>query len=357
LPPVGDLADRGLATYWAVQACGAYRCGPLTQPKSFTKAWKNTVQSVGVSADGSMRTFTWNTMFSTSKPAGSLVPFSPEAKAYEVQVDEIGGDFATPIKKIVTDRVGNTTGKAWWRSPTAALPSQFSWRVRGISQSGFPMPWSTPQHHDVVRPVASISTAAGFALTAPLTLTFSEPVKNVSSSTLKVLPYNSVTPVAGTLTKPVGDAVAVHATAPWVAGQRYLVSAPGRDRPHRQPGRLLDGVRPRGDHGRQRSPALSRSPVTRLGDSDGQRRGLGQLRPLERHPATTPGPTSDHDGGHEVVLYACKSPVSGRAGVYIDGTLRGVVDLYRSYNGCWSRGPARRSSGHAHRCDHGTRHA
>jgi hypothetical protein len=38
--------------------------------------------------------------------------------------------------------------------------------------------------------------------------------------------------------------------------------------------------------------------------------------------------------GSTVYVYGCRSPRSGKAAVYIDGTLRAVVDLYRSYSGC-----------------------
>ena len=340
LQPVGDFADRGLATYWGVQACGVFRCGKITPMKSFTKAAKSNVQALTTLVAGTVATLSWSTQ---TPAAATPVAEAPEAKGYQLQVDEADGDFSKPAKDVTIDRLGTTAGVAYWRFSTSELPTQFIWRVRAITETGYGLAWSATKRYDKLAPTVRITTAGGFGHTTSLTLTFSEPVTGVSTASLQVRADGATTGVTGTLTQLSSTSWRFTPSAPWVVGQYYRVAVTGAVK----------------DHGGNAAVA-STAPVRSATTVDSASPALSKV--AADYPWYTATATSAIGGsyvltygtssskrpyvrttvrGGTLYVYGCKSPKSGKANVYVDSTYVATLDLYRSYSGCglvYSRG-------------------
>ena len=349
LQPVGDLADRSLPTYWAVQACGAFTCGPVSAMSSFTKAWRASPPSTTLASStvrsGNMLTLTWGTGFSgtdapAAVPAGSRVAADPAVRSYELQLDEVGGDFSAPLGQgIVTDRVGATPGYARYRMDVARAPVQFQWRVRGLTDAGDKLPWYAAATYDVTKPVASIITPTGFSATTPLKVSFTEPVGGVSTSTLRVVPVDAPTsPVAGTLTKLSSTSWSFRPAAGfWNTGRSYKLA-------------VSSGISDLNGLAATASPTSVRvarkldnsSPamIKHVGDwgwttysaSD----AYGRTYSTSKDTTTTAKRSNVQVIGYgsKAYLYLCKGPSGGIAKLYVDGVLTASIDTYRSYSGC-----------------------
>ena len=317
-------SSPGLSYYYAVQACTASGCGPVTAtPPSFRKVTSRPVLGARPRVSGDF-TLSWQS-YADSLAARSGHAATQDAYAYHVQVastDHAGYD-------VLVDEA--TVDETSYVSASKVYPDgDYVWRVQTVDSAGHRLPWSLSQSftRDATAPrVTSVSPASQVAVTSPLRVVFSEPVTGVSASTLGL---GSGVPVT------VAVLDATHATispaAPLVPGRTYTVTV----------GPLVKDLS--GNAAVAVGPTLKVSTVV-----DDPSRALHYAGTWGVHASTDAAGRSYHLGlptstshptvtgafvGSYVALIGCVGPYNGIVDVYVDGVRRAHVSTYRSFSGC-----------------------
>lgn len=346
LQPVGAYADRSLRTYWTVQACTySSICGPVaatTAPHSYVKDALVNVTGADADVDGRFVSLSWATQFNATVPSGQRAVLATEAKAYELQA-ALDGDWESPALDVKTDRLAapGDTGLSHYTADTSKLADGlYSWRVRPIDQADHGLKWSAVAGQflkDSATPSGKLSVSGGFVQTQPLTVTFTEPVSNVSAATVKVVAQSTGKAVPGRLDQSSLTAYAFTPAAPWVSNEVYdlVVASSVVDRAGKpasvtsssmRASAVLDSangalVKLSGDEAwtvRTSSDAIGKSFVQSSDTASTKR--ASALKATMR--------------GSYVSVNACRGPKAGRLAVVLDGKRAATLDLYRPYSGC-----------------------
>lgn len=336
LAPISTLDLGGIGKYWTVQACGAnIQCSPPAAMRRVSKATASTVQPLALRQAGGALLATWTTQ---DVGTGSPAPRAGAA-SYQVQLIETTTGAALPL--VSTDRVASASepGRSHLALPAATTPEgSYAFRVRGVDESGKFLPWSARSSTSVVdrtSPTVGLTSKAGFVDRAAVTLTFNEPVVNVSAATAGVV-LSTGAKVRGTLTRRSGTAYSFVPAAPWVTGAYTRAWAAGVV-----------------DRAGKRAVASTRSArVGSTADSAGLAlaftagdRGWSTRSSSDAYRATfratSDDPRTAKRGSATATVYGsavtvgfCRTPSSGSLRVYVDGRLRTTVSLYRGWTGC-----------------------
>ena len=342
LTPASGLGLTSTDQYWAVQACtlppGAVPtdgtddnqidCGPISAVQTISQVTTNPAAPSSFTDQGSYLLATWTT--GAAQRAA--------AKAYDVAVTQAETGTTTTTR---LDRVADltTNGTSRLVIPTAALSEgTYSFRVRPVAENDRYTAWSAASSAvvlDRAAPTVKLTSAAGFVDRTPVTLTFSEGVSNVSSSTVGVA-TSSGSKVAGTVTKLSSTQYRFTPSAAWVTGGYYRAWTSG----------VVD---------RASKPATAASTLVRASttaDSAGQAirwvsgDGSWLTRTASDAYARSYRSTVDRSTtsarsyatasvyGSTLAVSFCRSPQSGYLRVYVDGHLKTTVSQYRSWSGC-----------------------
>ncbi|RKS77767.1 hypothetical protein CLV35_1465 [Motilibacter peucedani] len=346
LSPYGSLADAP-RLYWGVQACGWRICGQVT-PMSFVKRATSPVKAQSLDATPAQWTLHWRTQ-SDSRAADAVVPATDsEAKAYQVQValnGTAGPDWSKPAVDTTVDRVGLpgeplTTSRASIDVSSLADGS-YSWRVRALDEGGGAYPWSLgePVYRDVSVPKAVVATTAGFAQTAPLAVSFTEPVVKAS-----VTVTAAGRAVAGTVGGSGTSSWTFTPAKPWVTGQSYVLTATGGSDPAGNVAAPVTATLRAATTADAGTPALSAGRASKAWRSRTASDAVGKSFLVTSGKASLATTVV----GTNVAVYACRSPRGGTVRIALDRKQVAVVDLYRGWSGCglvWSK--ATKSGAHA----------
>lgn len=331
MSPVDSIKDRSVPTYWVVQACGIVGCGRASAVHSFTKRGWSGVEAISDGTYSGETTLNWSTQWTTVHPGSSPVPKDDQAMTYQVQVDDVTGDFSTPVVDTMVDHLGDVASRAHLRLDHSTLPDDFVWRVRAIDQVGRAKPWA------VSAPYGRLTTASGFGLGAPVRIEFTSPVDGVSTSTVKIVSSATSDAVPGTLDELTPTSWAFAPSGTWVAGESYSLSVSSEVK---DSATGLSAKRVPGSIRASTTLDSASNALAKVGTGSWRTRSASDAKEASYVYATAPRP----DGGRpyvqgtmrgtQVSLYACKSPSSGVATLVVDGTTRATIDLYRSYSGC-----------------------
>lgn len=342
LMPLGTLADRGLKTYWTVQACTFDTfCSNPAPVRSFTKSSAVVVAPSSTSTSGFAALLTW-TVQNPAARSGQVVPAGPNAKAYQVQVTD-DDSFAEPVIDVTVDRIadlGDETTSRLAIDTHSLLDGKYRWRVRPVDEAGQDLPWGAGTGSFVInrqKPVVAVQKPVrSLAAQGPLWLKFSEPVTGVSSRTVGVKVANTSTRVSGWLRKVGAATWAFTPSRPWLTGQSYTVWATGAVKDAGGSAVLPIRYAVRAS---TRAEAGSAAVRARAGDyrwarvSASDATGGSYLRTSDRPSTSARASLTATVVGTRVHLVGCRTPASGIASVRVDGRSY-RVDLYRSYSGC-----------------------
>lgn len=358
LAPVTQDPDRSVRSYWSVQACVVAALTPifvLTYPSDPTvpvncsapSPWHSFVQSTPanvqpISTSGVVnggRTFTWSTALIAAKPNGSLSATESDVKGYEIQISDSRGSFATPNQSILVDRQGNVPGQSSTTIAVSALPAAYEWRVRGVDSTGNDRPWSAATTVGTLQSAsARITTAGGFGLKAPLTVSFDAPVDGVASSSLRIVSATSGGAVPAVVEQTGDTTYTVTPTGTWSAGTPYRVAVTTAvvDADNTVPATASAATVRASTTVDSSSVALTKhtgdygwttlSASTALGGS--------YLLSNDNKATSARSYVQASLQGTKLYVYACKGTTSGKAGLYVDGALVATLDLYNSYTTC-----------------------
>lgn len=344
LTPASGLGLTSTDHYWAVQACtvppGAtvtdgtddhqIDCGPISAVQTISQVTANPAKPSSFTAHRDYLLASWTT--GTASRAA--------AKAYDVAVTntETG---ATKTSRV--DRIADltTNGSSRLTIASAALAEgTYVFRVRPVAENGRYTAWSAASPAvllDRAAPTVKLTSAAGFVNRTPVTLTFSEPVSNVSSRTLGVA-TSSGAKVAGSVVRLSSTSYRFTPAAAWLTGGYHRVWTSGVvDRAHKAATAATTLVRAgtTADSAGQalRWVAGDGSWVTRSA-SDAYGRSFRSTADRATTKQRSYATTSVY--GSKVKVGFCRSPKSGYLRVYVDGHLKRVVSQYRSWSGCGS---------------------
>lgn len=333
--PFSSLVLGSTTRYWAIQACGGGEmsfnddhCGPVSAPQPISQVSTNPATPRSFTATPTYLAATWTTGLADRGPA----------KAYDVRVTntETGASTTT-----TTDRVANVlgSGASSLFVPSATMAEgTYVFDVRPVDESAHLYPWSTPSRPVVIdhsTPVVKLTSKGGFADRAPINLTFSEPVSNVSASTLGVIGANGAK-VAGTVAMVSSSRYTFTPKAHWLTGDYLRVWSRGVvDRAAKPVVTSASKVRASMTAD---SAGLALSFVN--GDSGWATKSASDALSRSYRQSVDKSTTPAHASatalvyGTGVSVGVCKSPSSGAVRVYVDGTLRTTAPLFRSWTGC-----------------------
>lgn len=321
----GSLSDSSAtgSWYYAVQACDATTCGPVTStPPSFSKASPRLQPGTRPGVTGDL-TLQWQS-YAAALRAATGRSETQDAYAYHVQVASADQPYYdSVVDEALVDETYFTPLKSYG-------DGSFVWRVQAVDNLGNALPWSASQSftRDATAPrVTSVSPSTDVAVTSPLKLVFSEPVTGASSSTVTLSPAATTTltvtgPTTATLTP-------TRALVPG-ATYRVVVSSAVRD----LSGNVADPLGPALTVKalvNDTSNALTYGGTWRTYASSSAIGG-GYHGSSPTLTARTSATTKFYGVG--VSVYACMGPASGYLDVYVDGVKKTRVSLYRSYSGC-----------------------
>lgn len=332
LLPYGTLPDAR-RLYWGVQACGYKSCGPISAASSFTKYATSPVSAASAVSTAVDLDLSWHTQTDLTRVDDTLPRTDSEARSYQVQLDPVGSGWAKPARDVLVDASRRLTDGPDISRTTlslAELPDNtYVWRVRAIDESGFTYPWSVGKSflRDVSIPTAAVSTASGFTQSAPLTVTFSEPVVDAD---IDVRLAGAATRVAGTVTGSGTTVWTFTPKTPWVTGQSYDVTVSGG----RDPGGNLAAAAK--TTLRSWTMADSASAAVSASGPRGTWVSLSASDAVGKSYLVTSGRArlSAVVVGRSLLVYACKGPKAGIATIVLDQKASATVDLYRAYSGC-----------------------
>ncbi|MBV9869268.1 MAG: Ig-like domain-containing protein [Frankiaceae bacterium] len=208
-------AQAGKPYYWYVSAKGASGNVAVSPVQTFAKTSAPvalTSPASGATVHGHSVTFDW-TDFQNSGGQGAY-----DARNYHLQV---ATDSAFTSTVIDTSDVDLTQ----YTDPDSVLADgTYFWRVAPIDQSGNLLEWSSTRMVSVnaTGPTVQITTKDGASVKGPLTIKLSEPLNNVSKSTVQIVPANGSGAVNGTLT--LGSSSTIYQfkpNRPLVSGETY----------------------------------------------------------------------------------------------------------------------------------------
>lgn len=333
--PYSSLVLGSTTRYWAIQACGGGAtefnddmCSPVSAPQPISQVSTNPAAPRSFTATPTYLSATWTTGLADRSPA----------KAYDVRVTNTETGAATTT---TTDRVANVLGSG---ASSLFIPSKtmaegtYVFDVRPVDESAHLYPWSAPSRPVVIdhtTPVVKITSKGGFADRTPVSLTFSEPVSNVSASTLGVIGANGAK-VAGTVAMVSSSQYTFTPKSHWLTGDYLRVWSRGVvDRAAKPVVTSASKVRASMTAD---SAGLALSFVT--GDSTWATKSASDALSRSYRQSVDKSTTPAHASatalvyGTGVSVGVCKSPSSGAVRVYVDGKLRTTAPLFRSWTGC-----------------------
>jgi hypothetical protein len=336
--PVSSLDLGSTTRYWAVQACGTgftstgdEECGPVSAAQPISQVTTNYTSPISLSARTGYLLATWATGAPTRSPA----------KFYEVQLTntETGAMTVTQTDRLALNVDSGTSSLAF---PSADMAeATYAFQVRPVDEAGRFPAWSGGSGEGVVdrtTPTVKISTAAGrFVNRVPIGILFSEPVTNVSSSTVTIKTSTGAT-VPGVVRRFSASHYSFTPTSAWLTGSYSRVYTDGVvDRASKLVVASRTAVRA-GTTADSPGDALKfyygdTSWPTRT-SSDAYNRNYRQT--FDDASTAKKGYASVLVHGTGIAVQVCKSPKSGSVRVYIDGKLRTTTSLYRSWTGCFN---------------------
>jgi hypothetical protein len=333
--------------HYVIQPCTtsgtAPGCGQVPdQPSVFRKSSPK-LSTTGIGAAGPVGAevvLSWQSHADAMRAAG--VPASSEAYAYRVQVTTASDpDF---VGALIDEAEVDATHHV---SPSKVYPDgELIWRVQAIDASGHKLPWSAPRTfvHDSTAPTFTVTPAMNLAINGAVKVTFSEPVKGISGS--------SVT-MAGTTASVVASADGISAT---VTPDKNLM--PGATYPVSVSGAVADLA------GNAVAPKPVGVVVAPLVDDRSRAMGFGGSWTRLTSSNAVNGtfsrsvPTPTRQTAATVALFGrgaevkgCVGPANGVIELWADGIRLTRIDTYRSYSSCGvvlTRAPFKSGNG-AHR--------
>ena len=315
--------------YYAVQPCTFAGCGPVpSAPASIRKSSPKlaTVDAGARGPIGGEVLLSWQAHSDALRAAGA--PVTSEAYAYRVQVTtDADPDF---VGALVDEAEVDATHHV---SPTKTYPEgTLLWRVQAVDASGHRLPWSAVRsfRHDASAPTFTVTPNGNLAVGGSVTVTFSEPVRGVSGSSVTLAGA-----AATVTTAPDGRRVTVTPRSRLTPGATHAVSVSG-DVTDLAGNAVVSraavvGVDPLVD---------DRSPAMGLGGA--WQRLLASNAVAGTYSRSVPTPTRKtaatvalHGRGAEVK--GCVGPANGVLELWADGVRLTRIDTYRSYSGCGVR--------------------
>ena len=321
----GALAEASAngSWYYAVQACDATNCGPVTTtPPSFSKVTPRLTLGANPGVSGEI-TLAWQS-YADALEASTGQAETQDAFAYHVEV----ATTDHPYFDFVVDH--QVVDEAYLSPSKSYGDGAFLWRVQPIDSAGNPLPWSLTKQftRDATAPkVVTVSPSSGVTVLQPVNVAFSEPVTGVTAATLGLSPAVSHTV---TVTSP--TTATITPTAAMLPGATYRVV-------------LTSAVKDlSGNSADPLGPTFSVKPT--VDDSSKAISYGGAWSVLSsssavggRFHGAVPTATSKRSAtmkfsGVGVSLRSCLGPSNGYLDIYIDNVKKGRVSLYRSYTGC-----------------------
>lgn len=146
-----------------------------------------------------------------------------EARDYRLQV-AVDATFTTPLEDVTIDREGDVSGQAEYTSPDKVYPDgTLYWRVAPVDGSKNLLSWTTPAGFvkDTSGATATITTPNGVSILGPITVTFSQPVTGVTSTSLGLVLVGTPGTVSATVTVLSVTSASIKPTTPLVPGGVY----------------------------------------------------------------------------------------------------------------------------------------
>lgn len=324
--PTDSWAEASPATalYYVVQSCDGSGCGPVTStPPSFRKVTPRPTLGATPPTTGEFA-FTWQS-YAAALAAATGQPASEDAVNYHLQL----ATSDHPSFDSMVDEA--TVDQTRYLSPSMTYPDgKYLWRVQAIDSAGHKLPWSSAQAftRDSSRPqLVSVAPNSKVGVTAPLTLTFSEPVTGVSSSSITLSPS---LPLSVTVTS--STTATLRPTGHFLPGATYRVLASSA---------VQDLV---GNVAVPTGPAFTVNPSVddvspAIAFSGGWTLPSATNAIGGRYHSGVSSPTVHPSGsmtfiGTAVSLAGCLGPNNGFLDLYVDGVKRARISEYRSYSGC-----------------------
>jgi hypothetical protein len=358
MAPIFQRADRANRMFWSVQACVISEtdldgfvlnyaasettfvaCSDPTTPRSFIKQSLAEAQPAGTSIASGGTTFTWMTALDGTKPNGGTEVRSAEARAYQVQVSDVRGNFANPSRTYATDRIGNVNGRSSYTVATSSLPNGYRWRVRSFDQTGNFAPWSSAvQVGALAASTGRIVSNAGFEGREALTIRFDGAVNGAGNGTVRVIATSTGATVPGSVGRLNAANYRFIPARAWVPGESYRlwVASSVKD--------AATGATVKFATGPLRATTVVDSSSAALVKTKGDyawksARGsdaLGgtYLRSNDKKKTTKRSAVSVSVRASSVAVLACRNPFSGRAGIWVNGKLVKKVSLYKKAAKC-----------------------
>jgi Bacterial Ig-like domain len=327
--------QAGRSYYWYVRACNSAGCGPVSDDAVFKKASRPaqlTSPADGAKLAGQV-TFTWDDSFVTNAGAAPTVQ---EAMDYTLELAS-DSDFETNVQDF------SNIDLAEFTNPAALLADgTYYWRVQPNDQSFNPLTWSAARSFSVDSKAPSFALSGTPLARSAVSLVASEPVNGVTGSTLGIRTVSSATPIAGSLVKTSSTHWTFTPTANWIAGEHYeaWVTSAVQDGVGNQVSSIGSAIR---------ASTLVDSSSSMLTKHTGDKPwhtttasdaiGKSFIHSKDTLSTTARSSVSTKVVGTKIYFDGCVSPKSGKAGVYVDGTLTAVVNMHRKSSGCremWS---------------------
>jgi hypothetical protein len=343
LTPYGGLRLTSTQKYWAVQACTVTSLAdtkpedPLTRQDCGDISEIRPISLVTPAAPAPTLTARSGYLLA-SWATGTTAGTHEQAEYYNVQLTGPSG-----TSTYFTDRIASdvASGTSTFVIPSAGLAEgSYTVRLRPVPRSKRAIAWSppsVPRFVDVSTPTLALTTADGFDNKDAVTLVFSEPVSNVSASTVGVASAADGRHMPGSVTRRSATTYRFTPSSNWVPGMSYRawVSPSVVDRAAK---RVVASSATR----RTATVVDSSSSVIAYtaGDSPWTTSSASDAHGKTYRKTTDKASTSKraYAGvtfyGTKVIVSTCKSPSSGSLRVYVDGRVRTTASLYRSWSGC-----------------------
>lgn len=244
----------------------------------------------------------------------------PGAAQYRFEASTTSG-FTTTVSLVQTVMTA-------WAPTTAFADGSFFWRVSALDAAGNVISRSTSRSFSVDASSPTVTSKGPLtspAITDSFTVTFSEPVRNVTTSTFRIVLAGTSTSVAATVST--GGALTTTATlkpsAPLVPGQSYTIS-------------LIAAIQDAAGNSLvpvswtvRASLVVDQTSVAlaEVWDRDASTSASGGAYAANRLVGSSASFTFS---GTTVSLLGRKAPDGGRADVYLDGVRKATLDFYRS---------------------------
>lgn len=343
LTPAAGLGLTSTTQYWAVQACSVTAlndtngtddnqidCGDISAITPISQVTTNPAAPQSLSAQNGYLLATWTTGLADRAPA----------KAYDVALRNVETGDESVVR---TDRVASNinSGTSTLVLPSAGLAEGgYAFRVRPVAEYDRYTSWSGLSGTAVVdkaAPTVRLASAAGFGERTPVLLTFSEPVTNVSSSTLGVT-MSTGSHVPGSVSFVSGNTWKFTPSSAWVIGsylRPWTTSVTDRaDKVATVVGYSVRATTTADSNGSALHWVSGDSSWSTHSASDAY--GHSYRSTVDKAATSKRAAATAKAYGSKVTVGYCKSPTSGTLRVYVDGTLKTTISQYRSWTGCGS---------------------